>query len=132
LLRHDPSGGSGVDSLLMRCPRPWPPSLVDGLLAALGGPAEQLGGTWRISNLCRLAATRLPTDCTDRFTALATATRAHASELGDRLARSADLPGPSLPAAPGGAVGGGSTAPAARDRGLDASDRRRLSAVQEL
>jgi Family of unknown function (DUF5691) len=109
LLRRDPSGGQGLDALLRRCPRPWPPSLVDGLLAALGGPVEQLGSTWRINNLCRLAAARLPTGCADRFAALATATHAHAAELADRLA-----------------------VPAETTSGPDAGDRHRLSAVREL
>jgi hypothetical protein len=109
LLRHDPSGGQGLDGLLMRCPRPWPLSLVDGLLAALGGPVEQLGSTWRVNNLCRLAAARLPTDCADRFAALATATHARASELADWLAVPADT-----------------------TSGPDASDRPRLAAVQAL
>ncbi len=129
LLRHDPSGGQGLDGLLMRCPRPWPPSLVDGLLAALGGPVESLGTTWRISNLCRLAAARLPTGSADRFAALAVSTREQLTELTERVARAAGPAGPGTAPPVTAATG---TGPATGGRAVDATERRRLSAVQEL
>jgi hypothetical protein len=129
LLHRDPSGGQGLDLLLMRCPRPWPPSLVDGLLATLGGPVERLGNTWRVSNLCRLAAARLPTGCVDRFAALAVSTREQLTELTGRIARAAALTDPGSDPTATAATGTGTAAGA---RGVDAAERRRVSAVQEL
>src|SRR5205814_479612 len=119
LLREDPSGNRGLDGLLARCPRPWPPSLVDGLLATLGLPAEQLGNQWRVASLCRLAATRLPVQARDRVVALAVAAQGRARELAERLDtfmaardRRAD--------------------PAAASAGPDATPRRRLTAAESL
>jgi len=61
--------------------------LVDAFLAAFAGPAEKLGHVWRVGRLCRVAATRLPVDCLDRFAALATTVRAQVTDLAGRLDR---------------------------------------------
>jgi hypothetical protein len=121
-LHQDPSGARGLDGLLARCPRPWPPSLVDGLLAVLALPAEQLGNQWRVASLCRLAATRLPVEAVDRVAALAGSAQARARELADRLERfmaARDRRADPATAAPGTA-------------GIDATVRSQLSGAESL
>jgi hypothetical protein len=89
LLRGDPTSDT-LAVLLARCPRPWPPALVDALLSTLAGPPEKLGRAWEVSRLCRIAATRLPPSCADRFGELAAAVRTRAADLTDRPESLAD------------------------------------------
>lgn len=71
-LRREPGDhrAAEAEAALARCPRPWPPAVVDALLAAL---ADQLGHPstrWRATGLCELAALGLPASAAPRVAAL--------------------------------------------------------------
>jgi uncharacterized protein DUF5691 len=55
----------GIDRLLELCPRPWPPRLSAAVLEALSALARRSVPSWRVADLCRLAATRLPVDAAE-------------------------------------------------------------------
>jgi hypothetical protein len=61
----------GVDHLLELCPRPWPEPLVEAVFAALEGYADRAVPSWRIAELCQLAAVRLPASAAGRAAAFA-------------------------------------------------------------
>jgi hypothetical protein len=60
LLRREPPATMGVDRLLELSPRPWPPELAAAVVAAIGQRARTGKANWRLTELCRLSATRLP------------------------------------------------------------------------
>jgi hypothetical protein len=85
----------GVDHLLELCPRPWPEPLVEAVFAALHEYAGRSVPSWRVAELCQLAAVRLPVTATDRAAAFADAVTASADLVcADR--RSRRLEGSSL------------------------------------
>jgi hypothetical protein len=63
----------GVDHLLELCPRPWPEPLVEAVFAALDQYADRAVPSWRVAELCQLAAVRLPPGAAGRAAAFADA-----------------------------------------------------------
>jgi Family of unknown function (DUF5691) len=66
----------GVEQVLALCPRPWPPAVVEAVLAAL---ADQLGrptAGWRTTGLCELAALGFPAATAPRVWSLVARLRA--------------------------------------------------------
>ncbi|HKT06183.1 MAG TPA: hypothetical protein VJT31_42300, partial [Rugosimonospora sp.] len=53
-------GGTGVEQVLARCPRPWPDAVAGAVLTALDQRISRHGADWRIAAVCELAALRLP------------------------------------------------------------------------
>jgi Family of unknown function (DUF5691) len=67
-LRREGAGRTapGVDHLLELCPRPWPQPLADAVFAALDRYVQRSAPSWRVTELCQLAAVRLPATVADR------------------------------------------------------------------
>ena len=97
------------------------------VLSTLALPVERLGSQWRVSTLCRLAATRLPVDTAGRVDALAGTVRARARELAAELDATGGRPDAAIRARLSG------TESLARDLGLTAEVLRyRHDLIEEL
>lgn len=70
-LGRNPARSPGLDRLLELCPRPWPAPLAEAALAALGQLLRRSVPSWRLTELFRLTAVRVPVDVAPNVAALA-------------------------------------------------------------
>src|SRR5206468_9773861 len=86
-----PTGAPGLDQLLELSPRPWPPPLADAMLDALDALLRRPTRNWRVADLCRLAATRLPVTAAPKAAALLDALSERGADVPPAVARLADV-----------------------------------------